>query len=100
MAVIYHITTGNEWKQALKQGYYETTSLKEEGFIHCCQQEQIEAVLERYFKGKEDLFSLKIETDKLTSPFYYEWSPSVADTFPHIYGVINLEAVTNVDRIL
>ena len=100
MAVIFHITTANEWNQALKQGYYETNSLKNEGFIHCCQEEQVEGVLDRYFKGKKDLIRLQIETDKLTSPFYYEWSPSIADTFPHIYGVINLEAVTKVSPIV
>jgi uncharacterized protein (DUF952 family) len=100
MAVIFHITTTNEWKQALEKGYYETSSLRDEGFIHCCQQEQVSGVLNRYFKDKENLLRLQIETDKLTSPFYYEWSPSIADTFPHIYGVINLDAVTNVSPIV
>ena len=96
MAIIFHITTANEWKQALEQGYYQTGSLKDEGFIHCSQSEQIPGVLDRYFKDKKNLIRLQIETDKLTSPFYYEWSPSIADTFPHIYGVINLDAVTDV----
>jgi uncharacterized protein (DUF952 family) len=26
----------------------------------------------------------------------YEWSPSLTATFPHVYGPINLEAVTEV----
>jgi uncharacterized protein (DUF952 family) len=96
MAIIFHITTEPEWNEAQKKGQYETASLREEGFIHCCQEEQIEGVLHRYFAGKEKLLRLEIETDKLTSPFYYEWSPSVADTFPHIYGTINLDAVLSV----
>ena len=99
MARIFHITTANEWKQALDRGYYETSSLKDEGFIHCSQAEQIQGVLDRYFKGKENLLRLQIETDNLKSPFYYEWSPSIADTFPHIYGIINLDAVTDVAPI-
>lgn len=99
MAIIFHITTEPEWQQAREQGWYETGSLKEEGFIHCCLEEQIPGVLERYFKGKENLVKLEIETSELASPFYYEWSPSIADTFPHIYGTINLDAIENVQPV-
>ena len=99
MATIFHITSDAEWTAALQKGYYDKASLKDEGFIHCCQEQQIEGVLKRYFEEQENLVKLEIETDKLTSPFYYEWSPSIEDTFPHIYGVINLDAVRNVRRI-
>jgi uncharacterized protein (DUF952 family) len=99
MATIFHITTVAVWNEAAQKGYFETPSLKDEGFIHCCLEEQIESVLERYFRGVQDLLKLEIETDKLTSPFYYEWSPSIAETFPHIYGTINLDAVKDVQPI-
>lgn len=99
MAIIFHITSEAEWQSALNKGYYETPSLKDEGFIHCCRQTQVEGVLMRYFAGKENLVRLEIETDHLKSPFYYDWSPSVEDTFPHVYGVINAEAIKNVQRI-
>ena len=99
MPVIYHITTRSAWEEAAGKGSYEAFSLKDEGFIHCCLPEQVEAVLQRYFQGQKDLLKLEIETDKLTSRFYYEWSPSVGDTFPHIYGPINLEAVETVQSI-
>jgi uncharacterized protein (DUF952 family) len=96
MAIIFHITTDAEWSVANETGYYEASSLKEEGFIHCCLEEQMQGVLDRYFQGKKNLLKLQIETDLLTSPFYYEWSPSLGQTFPHIYGIINLDAVKNV----
>ena len=99
MAIIFHITTDAEWKAAVENGYYETSSLKDEGFIHCCFEEQMKGVLDRYFQGRQNLVQLQIETDFLTSPFYYEWSPSVGDTFPHIYGMINLDAVKDVQPI-
>jgi len=99
MAVIFHITTEAEWNEAIAKDYYETASLKDEGFIHCCQEEQVEGVLQRYFVGKGNLRLLEIETDKLASAFYYEWSPSIGDTFPHIYGVINIDAVISVEPI-
>lgn len=99
MPTIYHITTQAEWETATRSGFYETPSLKEEGFIHCSQAEQIPGVLERYFKGKTNLVKLSIDTDKLTSRFIYEWSPSTADTFPHIYGPINTDAVIGVEQL-
>jgi uncharacterized protein (DUF952 family) len=99
MAIIFHITAMPEWKAAKESGSYTSPSLKEEGFVHCSEDRQIAGVLDRYFKGKHDLIKLIIETDKLTSPIYFDWSPSVKDTFPHIYGPINLEAVEEIVAI-
>jgi uncharacterized protein (DUF952 family) len=99
MAIIYHITTQSEWDAAGKTGSYTSPSLNEEGFIHCSHPEQIAGVLERYFKGKTNLVKLAIDTGKLRSQFIYEWSPSVADTFPHVYGPINTDAVIAVEKI-
>ena len=100
MAIIYHVTTAAEWKTAQEKGRYESPSLAAEGFIHCsADDQQVKGVLERYFKGKTDLVKLVIDTAKLTSPFIYEWSPSIADTFPHIYGPININAVVVVEQI-
>jgi len=96
MALIYHITTKSLWDNAQKLGSYEAPSLQKEGFIHCSQESQVAGVLERYFSGQSDLVKLSIETDLLESRFVFEWSPSSADTYPHIYGSINLDAVKNV----
>ena len=99
MDIIYHITTSPEWKTAREKGSYEAVSLKEEGFIHCSQREQIPGVLERFFAGKTGLVKLHIDPQKLKSRLIYEWSPSLAQTFPHIYGPINTDAVINVEEI-
>jgi len=99
MPVIYHITTASEWEAAQQKGSYEAASLTEEGFIHCSQTEQIPGVLDRFFKGKTGLVKLSIDTVKLRSRLIYEWSPSITDTFPHIYGPINIDAVTDVEKI-
>jgi len=96
MPIIYHVTFAEAWEEAKKNGYYEHPSLKEEGFIHCSQKNQISGVLERYFAGKTGLVKLVIDTDKLTSKYVFDWSPSTQDTFPHIYGNINTSAVIDV----
>lgn len=96
MPIIYHVTSKQEWTKATENGFYESPSLAEEGFIHCSQENQVSGVLERYFAGKTDLVKLVVDTDKLTSKYIFEWSPSTQDTFPHVYGPINLEAVVDV----
>jgi uncharacterized protein (DUF952 family) len=96
MPTIYHVTSSEEWEQAKVNGFYVSPSLKNEGFIHCSQEIQVADVLERYFTGKRQLVKLVIDTDKLTSQLIYEWSPSISDTFPHVYGAINLDAVIEV----
>ncbi|MFY7839535.1 MAG: DUF952 domain-containing protein [Lacibacter sp.] len=99
MPIIYHVTTAAEWNAAQAIGAYESPSLKAEGFIHCSQDHQVAGVLERYFAGKTDLVKLVIDTDKLTSRFVFEWSPSTEDTFPHVYGTINVDAVVDIITI-
>lgn len=99
MPLIYHITTSEEWNRAIQKGQYESSSLKEEGFIHCSEERQVADVLKRYFSGKTNLVKLTIDTEKLTSQLIYDWSNAIEDTFPHVYGPINLDAIVAVDAI-
>ncbi len=96
MATIFHITTKSEWEAAKRKGFYNTLSLREEGFIHCSEDRQISGVLNRYFQNKKDLVKLVVETEKLKSPYFFDWSTSVEDTFPHVYGPINIDAVKEI----
>ena len=99
MAIIYHITTAKDWSDALGKGFYEHPSLAAEGFIHCSQEQQVAGVLARFFEGQTDIVKLSIDTDKLVSKYVFEWSPSTQDTFPHIYGRINTDAVIDAEEI-
>lgn len=99
MPIIYHVTTMTEWDKARQNGFYEHASLKAEGFIHCSEEQQVAGVLERYFAGQTGLVKLVIDTDKLSSRYIQEWSPSTQDTFPHVYGVINTDAVIRIEEI-
>lgn len=96
MPIIYHVTTASDWEATNQKGFYEHPSLSAEGFIHCSQEHQVPGVLERYFKGQTNLVKLVIDTDKLTSKHVFDWSPSTQDTFPHVYGLINTDAVIDV----
>jgi uncharacterized protein (DUF952 family) len=99
MEHIYHITTKKEWEQAKKDGFYIAASLPIEGFIHCSKAEQVDGVLDRYYKESKDLVKLVINVTKLNHKLIYELAPSVNQEFPHIYGSINIDAVIDVVEI-
>ena len=99
MPLIYHITPREAWLLAKELGVYAAPSLKEEGFIHCSHENQLEGVLQRYYQGKTELVKLVIDTDKLSSRMIYDWSKALTETFPHVYGPINLDAVVGVEEI-
>jgi uncharacterized protein (DUF952 family) len=99
MAFIYHITTKQDWDAAKEKGFYTAPSLKTEGFIHCSEHQQVKGVLERYYRGKNNLLKLKIDPYRLDSELKYELAPSVNENFPHVYGPINVDAVVNVQEV-
>ena len=97
--MIYHITTKLQWQQAIALGFFEEPSLHTEGFIHNSTEAQVAGVLERYYKNKTGLVLLHIAEEKLTSPLKYELAPSVNEMFPHIFGIINIDAVIKITDI-
>lgn len=99
MAFIYHVTSKAEWEESKAKGFYAAASLQSEGFIHCSEEHQVEGVLQRYFAGKTDLVKLGIDTEKLGAGLQYDFSPSLKETFPHVYGPLNLDAVVEVTEL-
>ncbi len=96
MPYIYHIAAQADWDRAKESGLYAVPSLKEEGFIHCSMEDQVARVLDRFYSGRKDVVVLCIDSRKLTSQLVYEWAPSMEATFPHVYGAINTDSVTEV----
>lgn len=97
--MIFHVTEKQSWENAVQQGFYEAPSLHTEGFIHNSKAEQVSGVLDRYYKGKNDLLLLHIDETKLISPLKYELALSVNEEFPHIFGPINIDAVVKTEPI-
>ena len=95
--IIYHIVLPEVWEKFKNEKFYKAESLQTEGFIHCSFAEQIETVLNRYYKNTERVLLLEIETEKLTSPLINEPSTG-GEIYPHIYGKINKEAVDKTEE--
>ncbi len=103
--MIFHITNRKEWEEALRRGRYEAASLGREGFIHCSTREQTAGTANRFFCGQSDLVLLSIDPGRLTADLRYECPADPKDErsheqFPHVYGPINLDAVSGVSDFL
>lgn len=97
--MIYHVTTKENWDKAIIAGFYEAPSLRTEGFIHNSTAAQVQGVLERYYGGQTNLVLLHIEETKLIAELKYELAPSINEEFPHIFGVINLDAIVKTESL-
>ena len=101
--MILHITSRAEWSAAQARGEYVAPSLQTEGFIHCSTDKQVAHVANAFYRGRNDLVLLMIDEAKLKPEL--KWEPpagppapgiSESDSFPHIFGPINLTAVASV----
>jgi uncharacterized protein (DUF952 family) len=90
---IVHITTRSAWELARSSGRYDPPSLAVEGFIHFSDVEQVVAVANAAFSGQDDLVLLCVAVDRLEAPLRYESSDAGGESFPHVYGALNLDAV-------
>lgn len=96
MAIIYHITSAARWASAQTWGQYTVDSLHSEGFIHCSKPGQVIATAARYYAGQSGLVLLAIAPARVKSEIRFENLTGGFEIFPHIYGPLNLDAVTAV----
>jgi uncharacterized protein (DUF952 family) len=93
---IYHIVLPDDWA-AWDTDLYRAKSLETEGFIHCSFRHQLDGVIDRYYKGANEVIILQIETDALMSRTVNE--PSTGnEIYPHVYGPINRDAIVEAER--
>ena len=96
--IIYHFTKEVWWSKWKSLDTYETENLAQEGFIHCCTENQIELVYKNYFLNEKNILLLQIDISLLTSKLKYELSTD-NQYFPHIYGPINKESIVAVSHL-
>ena len=94
MAIFYHITTPKAWAEAQTAGSYRSDSLTSEGFIHCSKPAQIIATANHYYRGQHGLVLLAIASEQVEAEIRQENTSGGGELFPHIYGPLNLNAVT------
>jgi uncharacterized protein (DUF952 family) len=105
---IYHLVTESEFRAQVKGNEYVPPRFNQDGFIHCTgEPDTLLAVANDYFSSVEEpVLVLVIETAKLTAEVRFEPPAPIegsgtshlegAQLFPHIYGPLNMDAVTEI----
>ncbi|NIJ14520.1 uncharacterized protein (DUF952 family) [Saccharomonospora amisosensis] len=97
--MILHICSEADWAGVADSEHYRTRSLHEVGFIHCSDLGTVHLPATRLYRGRTDLFLLRIDPQLLDVPL--RWEPGVppepqSPWFPHVYGPIPKAAVLSV----
>jgi len=95
-ATIFHIANEPDIHRFREQNHYQCESLTTEGFIHCCEKDQLAGVVQRYYLEVDDVYLMLLDPDKLNSPLIRENTMGGSELFPHVYGTINSEAVRSI----
>jgi uncharacterized protein (DUF952 family) len=101
---IFHVALASDWEAAQAAGEYAVSTrgrtLPEEGFIHASRADQWAGVRSRFYADvAEPLVLLEIDPSLLTAEVRDERPPGTDETFPHVYGPIDLRAVVRVVRL-
>jgi uncharacterized protein (DUF952 family) len=94
--IIYKICPASAWREAERQGVYQGSADDiRDGFIHFSTASQVAESARKHFFGQTGLFLIAVDADLLGEAL--RWEPSRNDElFPHLYGQLDLGAVTAV----
>ena len=96
--MLFHVVEREVWQAAEESGRYAPPSLADEGFVHLSTANQIHATIRRRFAGRVGLMLLTVDPERLTAEVRWE-EGEPGQLFPHVYGPIELDAVTEVREL-
>jgi uncharacterized protein (DUF952 family) len=96
---IYKICPASAWREAERQGVYRgSADDARDGFIHFSLASQVAETAKKHYAGQTGLFLVEVDADALGDTLRFE--PSRNDElFPHLYGELDLGAVTAVHEM-
>ena len=99
MPTVYKICPASHWRVAERDGIFRGSEVDlRDGFIHFSSAEQVAETAAKHFAGARDLMLLRVNAASLGE--LLKWEPSRGGAlFPHLYGDLDLKAVTQVDPL-
>jgi uncharacterized protein (DUF952 family) len=100
MTIIYKILPAALWREAGHAGFLSGSEVDlQDGFIHFSTAAQVAETAAKHFVGQHDLLLLRVDATELGA--HLKWEPSRGGAlFPHLYGNLDVKAVTQVDPLL
>lgn len=100
MTDLFHITERAHWAAAVQSGEYRISTrgvtLDQQGYIHCSLRRQLRGVAKCIYGDTDGLAVLVIDSTRLDIPVRCETPDFGSESFPHIYGSVPTDAVTEV----
>jgi uncharacterized protein (DUF952 family) len=97
--MIYKICPASAWREAERRGAFGGSEVDlRDGFIHFSTAAQVEETTRKHFFGQAALFLVAVDPDALGAALKWERSRN-DELFPHLYGELDLGAVTVVHSI-
>jgi uncharacterized protein (DUF952 family) len=91
---IYKICSASAWREAERSGVYRGSADDlRDGFIHFSTASQVAETARKHFFGQTALFLVEVDADALGDALRWERSRN-DELFPHLYGELDLGAVT------
>ena len=81
------------WAKVKSGKYFGVRNIELEGFIHCSPVEYMWRVTPNFKNITDELVLLCISEDKLESEVRWEDGDNCGRSYPHVYGLINLNVV-------
>jgi uncharacterized protein (DUF952 family) len=93
---IYKICPASHWREAERRGVFLGSEVDlRDGFIHFSTAAQVAETAQKHFFGQTGLFLVAVDAELLGVAL--RWEPSRGGAlFPHLYGELDLGAVTAV----
>jgi len=97
--VIFHLVSGEYYRDSDSSAPYTPATFVEDGFIHCTQGvDNVAAVGNRHYKDDRRMYIvLVIDPAKVQPEIRYEDPERI---YPHIYGAINRDAIVSIVPVL
>jgi uncharacterized protein (DUF952 family) len=96
LRTIYKISPASAWREAERAGVYRgSADDARDGYIHLSTAPQLAETLRKHYFGQTGLFLIAIDADALGEVLRWEKSRN-DELFPHLYGELDLGAVTDV----
>ena len=96
MSSIYKICPASAWREAERQGIYRgSRDDARDGFLHFSTAAQVDGTARQHYFGQTGRFLIAVDADALGDALRWERSRN-DELFPHLYGELDLGAVTGV----
>lgn len=97
---LYHLSTPDEWAASRSRGLIAPASLETEGFVHCSWGRQVAGTLTKHFAGGAEVLALRLDPGRLGElRVVEEDSYGSGQSFPHLYGPVPVDAVTEITTV-